>query len=151
MSESIGAALRTGREQRKLTLAQVSEATRIRSHYLQALENGDLSAIPSAAQARGFLRIYAQFLELDLEALIPPPGAAAAPAASAAPTAASPVSPPPAAPVPESAGASPRSLLTSLRERLARFIAPTAPTTESGTAAQPAAEQDSEGKKKAAQ
>src|SRR5574340_234030 len=83
MSESIGAALRSGREQRRLTLAQVSEATRIRTHYLQALENDDLSAMPSAAQARGFMRIYAQFLELDLDALIPP--AATVPAVEAVP------------------------------------------------------------------
>ena len=71
MSDTIGSALKARREQRQLTLAQISEATRIRSHYLQALENDDLSAIPSAAQARGFLGIYAQFLNLDLQALIP--------------------------------------------------------------------------------
>ena len=54
MTESIGAALRKRREQRQLTLQQVSEATRIRVHALQALENDDISAMPSAAQARGF-------------------------------------------------------------------------------------------------
>jgi len=92
MSESIGVALRRARERRQLTLAQVSETTRVRSHYLQALENGDISAMPSAAQARGFLKIYADFLGLDLQTLIPPaaepsqatPAAAPAPSAPAA-------------------------------------------------------------------
>lgn len=77
MSETIGAALRAAREQRQLTLAQVSESTKLRIHYLQALENDDISAMPSAAQARGFLRLYAEFLGLDLERLIPAPIAVA--------------------------------------------------------------------------
>jgi cytoskeleton protein RodZ len=75
MSETVGAALKAAREQRRLTLAQVSESTKIRIHYLQALENDDISAMPSEAQARGFLRLYASFLGLDLERLIPPPAA----------------------------------------------------------------------------
>ena len=71
MSESVGAKLKQARELRRLTVEQVAEATKIRSHYLQALENDDHSAIPSAAQARGFLRIYADFLELNLADLMP--------------------------------------------------------------------------------
>jgi transcriptional regulator with XRE-family HTH domain len=81
MSESMGAALRAAREMRHFTLAQVSETTRIRQHYLQALENGDISVMPSAAQARGFLKIYAEFLGLDFDVLV----TAAAPEPSAAP------------------------------------------------------------------
>lgn len=71
MTETIGAALKRAREERRLSLAQVSETTKIRSHYLQALENDDISAVPSTAQARGFLRIYADFLGLDLSKLVP--------------------------------------------------------------------------------
>jgi transcriptional regulator with XRE-family HTH domain len=65
MEESIGTRLKQARESRRLTLQQVSETTKVRPHYLQALENDDLSAISSAAQARGFLRIYAEFLGLN--------------------------------------------------------------------------------------
>jgi transcriptional regulator with XRE-family HTH domain len=88
MSETVGAALKAAREQRRLTLAQVSESTKVRIHYLQALENDDISAMPSAAQARGFLRLYVDFLGLDLERLIPPPAAVVAepPAAAEAAT-----------------------------------------------------------------
>ena len=72
MNESIGARLKQARELRRLTIQQVSEITKVRPHYLQALENDDLSAIPSVAQARGFLRIYAEFLELTPTDLVPP-------------------------------------------------------------------------------
>ena len=71
MKESIGALLRRTRELRRLTIAQVSESTRVRSHYLQALESDDLSAMPSTAQARGFLRNYAEFLGLEIDELLP--------------------------------------------------------------------------------
>ena len=66
MAESIGSTLKQRREARHLSISQVAEQTRIRPHYLQALENDDLSAIPSMAQARGFLRIYTDFLGLNL-------------------------------------------------------------------------------------
>jgi transcriptional regulator with XRE-family HTH domain len=71
MNESIGARLKQARELRRLTIQQVSETTKVRPHYLQALENDDLSAISSVAQARGFLRIYAEFLGLSPADLVP--------------------------------------------------------------------------------
>src|SRR5512146_3263962 len=105
MSDSIGARLRQARELRRLTLQQVSDTTKVRPHYLQALESDDHSAIPSAAQARGFLRIYAAFLELDLADLLPPP-----PPPEPAPT---------AAPVEAAATPGPPpNLWDGLRERL---------------------------------
>lgn len=70
MSETIGQRLRGAREARSLTLEEVSRATHIRIHYLQALEAGDLHALPSRAQARGFLRAYAGFLGLPPEQLL---------------------------------------------------------------------------------
>src|SRR5512141_2646275 len=109
MSESIGARLRQARELRRLTLQQVSETTKLRTHYLQALENDDYTAIPSAAQARGFLRLYAEFLQLDVAELLPP----AAPAEPASADAAREAAPAPA--VPARAG-----LLDGLRKRFAR-------------------------------
>jgi cytoskeleton protein RodZ len=66
---TIGEQLRQARESRKLTIKQVTQATRLRAHYLQAMEDDDFSAMPSVAQARGFLRLYADFLGLDIDAL----------------------------------------------------------------------------------
>lgn len=70
MAESIGQQLRQARQARALTLEEVASATHVRVHYLQALEAGDLGAVPSLAQARGFLRIYAEHLGLDAVALL---------------------------------------------------------------------------------
>ena len=111
MNDSVGARLRQARELRRLTLPQVSESTKVRTHYLQALENDDLSAIPSAAQARGFLHIYAEFLELDLERIMPPAPAVSVPAAPAPDANAIPV---------QTAPSARPSLWDSLRQRLMR-------------------------------
>lgn len=73
MEQTIGTALRLRREEKKLTLEQVSQETRIRINYLQAIENDQLTALPSLAQARGFIRLYANFLGLDPYALLEPP------------------------------------------------------------------------------
>ncbi len=70
MSESIGQRLKREREARYLTLERASDDTRIRIVFLQALEADDYSVIPSAAQGRGFLRNYAEYLELNLDEMI---------------------------------------------------------------------------------
>lgn len=67
---TIGEQLKLAREARKLTIKQVVQVTHVRAHYLQALETDDFSAMPSIAQARGFLRLYAEFLGLDADVLI---------------------------------------------------------------------------------
>lgn len=109
--QSIGEQLKQAREARKLTIKQSVQATRIRSYYLEALEADDLSAIPSPAQARGFLRLYAEYLGLDLSvgqvsdlsASLAAPQADSAPRQEpAAGPEASPVPPTPVEPEPDS-------------------------------------------------
>ena len=68
--ETIGQRLKKAREYLNLTLEKAEEATHIRLQYLQALEADDFSSMPSPIQARGFLRNYAGYLELDLDAII---------------------------------------------------------------------------------
>lgn len=70
MQETIGQRLRREREARYLSLEKAAEETRIRRLYLQALEADDYSVMPSAAQGRGFLRNYAEYLSLDIDELI---------------------------------------------------------------------------------
>jgi cytoskeletal protein RodZ len=70
MSDSVGEQLRNARQERNLSLEQVARATHMRVHYLQALESDQLEAIPSQAQARGFLRAYAEYLELDVNQVL---------------------------------------------------------------------------------
>ena len=70
MIESIGQRLKRARESRNLTVHQATEATRIRVQFLEALEADNYAVMTSAAQARGFLRNYADFLGLDLDAAL---------------------------------------------------------------------------------
>jgi cytoskeleton protein RodZ len=70
MTQTIGQRLKTEREEQRLTLEKVFEATRIRVPYLQALEADDLSLLPSPVQARGYLRNYAEFLGLDFDFIL---------------------------------------------------------------------------------
>jgi cytoskeleton protein RodZ len=70
MFESIGQRLKKERVARFLSLEKASEATRIRIVFLQALEADDYSVMPSAAQGRGFLRNYAEYLELNIDEMI---------------------------------------------------------------------------------
>ena len=70
MTQTIGQRLKAEREEQRLTIEKVFEATRIRIPYLQALEADDLSKMPSPVQARGYLRNYVEFLGLNYEQLL---------------------------------------------------------------------------------
>jgi cytoskeleton protein RodZ len=70
MAENVGEQLKKARLDRGLTLLEASHQTRIRPHYLEALENDRRDLLPSIVQGRGFLRLYADFLRLPSAALI---------------------------------------------------------------------------------
>jgi cytoskeleton protein RodZ len=70
MMQTIGQRLKAEREEQRLTLEKVFEATRIRVQYLQALEADDISVMPSPVQARGYLRNYAEYLGFDVEQML---------------------------------------------------------------------------------
>ncbi len=66
----IGDTLRQRRESISLSLSDVEHYTRLKQHYLRALENGRINDLPSAVQGRGMLSNYAEFLNLDVDALL---------------------------------------------------------------------------------
>ena len=70
MAETVGEQLKTAREARKLTLEQVYQATRVNVRFLKALEEDRHESLPSAVQAKGFLRLYSDFLGLPTQALV---------------------------------------------------------------------------------
>lgn len=70
MSETLGQRLKKERESLFLTLEKAADETRIRQIFLQALEADDYSVMPSAAQGRGFLRNYAEYLNLNIDEMI---------------------------------------------------------------------------------
>jgi cytoskeleton protein RodZ len=61
----IGNSLRGARKRQKLELSDVERATRIRTKYLEALEEERFDVLPGTAYVKGFLRTYADFLGLD--------------------------------------------------------------------------------------
>lgn len=66
----LGEKLRSQRELMGLTLGDVERHTHIREHYVRALEEGDISHLPSPVQGRGMLSNYASFLGLNTEAVL---------------------------------------------------------------------------------
>ncbi|MGZ8665529.1 MAG: helix-turn-helix domain-containing protein, partial [Solirubrobacterales bacterium] len=69
LEPAIGATLRDTRTRRKIDLAEVESATKIRVRYLRALENEEWDVLPGGAYTRSFIRTYATFLGLDGERL----------------------------------------------------------------------------------
>lgn len=67
MSELSGSQLRAIREEKHIPLEQVASATRIRLSLLEALEMDEYAELGSRTQARGFLKLYADFLGVPFE------------------------------------------------------------------------------------
>lgn len=67
---SVGETLKNQREVLGLSLDDVARHTHLRVHYLQALELGDMTAMPSPVQGSGMLKNYAEFLGLDPEPML---------------------------------------------------------------------------------
>ncbi len=63
--QRLGEILRQQRERKGITLEQAAEDTRIREKFLVALESGDHPSLPGAVYTKGFLRNYADYLDLD--------------------------------------------------------------------------------------
>ena len=64
-STPLGEFLRRARERRGLTLQEISRATRIPRRHLDALEQGNLAALPGGFYRRAEIRAYAEVVHLD--------------------------------------------------------------------------------------
>jgi cytoskeleton protein RodZ len=65
-----GASLRDERLRRQLSVAQIAESLHLDQATITRLEADDYSALPPLTFVRGYLRAYAQWLELDADDLI---------------------------------------------------------------------------------
>jgi cytoskeleton protein RodZ len=81
-SAGLGELLRCAREHRGLTLAQISNETKIPQRHLEALEHDNLAAVPGGFYRRAEIRAYARAVHLDqnlalarLERALKPSGA----------------------------------------------------------------------------
>lgn len=66
----IGTTLKSRREDLSLDLREVSQSLRIRYEYLKALEDDDFGKFPAEIYAKGFIREYARYLNIDPDPLI---------------------------------------------------------------------------------
>lgn len=65
----VGEILRAERERRGWSVVDVAKHLKIRRVQLEAIESGDFSELPRGAYAPGFVRSYAELMDLDAAAL----------------------------------------------------------------------------------
>lgn len=70
LARRVGAILREAREERKLSMKDVARETNITQKYIEALETEDFSQFPGETYALGFLRNYADYLNIDTEQIL---------------------------------------------------------------------------------
>lgn len=61
----LGQLLKKARTERKLTLDDLQEMTKIRTAYLEAIEDGDFKRLPGNFYVRAFIKSYAEAVGLD--------------------------------------------------------------------------------------
>ncbi|WP_308639307.1 RodZ domain-containing protein [Paenibacillus silvisoli] len=66
----LGALLRKAREQRRLSLDDIQELTKIRKRYLEAIEEGTYNVLPGSFYVRAFVKNYAEAVGLDAEEVL---------------------------------------------------------------------------------
>jgi cytoskeletal protein RodZ len=66
MVESVGKKLNQARVKRGLTIDEVAHATKLRPDKIAALESDDYTRFANNIYAKGFLQIYARFLNVDV-------------------------------------------------------------------------------------
>lgn len=64
-NESFGEYLKREREYRHITLDELSNATRIRKYYLDAIERDEYKLLPGESYLKGFVRSYAKYIGID--------------------------------------------------------------------------------------
>lgn len=65
--ESFGEYLRRERELRHIELDEISQTTKIKKSYLQAIENDAYEELPDIALVKGFIRAYCNYIGLNPE------------------------------------------------------------------------------------
>lgn len=68
--KSVGQLLKETRKAKGLGLSVVAKETKIRPPFLLAIEADQIDSLPTPAIARGFIKNYAEFLELNPEEVL---------------------------------------------------------------------------------
>lgn len=64
--QTVGDLLRSRREKKRFSIEDAHKFLKIHPQFLRALEDGDYSVFSDKVHAKGFLKIYAEFLDLDV-------------------------------------------------------------------------------------
>ena len=67
--DGVGSFLRSAREKKGVPLRSISEHTRIRTYYLESIENGDFDKLPTGPVGLGFVRAFADAVGVDCGAV----------------------------------------------------------------------------------
>lgn len=70
MAATIGEELRIAREQRGISLREISDQTRISVHYLESIELDDYKRLPGGIFNRSFVKAYARSVGYDEKAAV---------------------------------------------------------------------------------
>ena len=66
----IGEILRKERENQRMTIQDIEDGTSIRAAYIEAIESGDYDKMPGRVYAKGFVKNYANFLNLNGDEIV---------------------------------------------------------------------------------
>jgi transcriptional regulator with XRE-family HTH domain len=67
---TLGEQLKAARKAKGVTESEAGSATRVLRQIITAMENDDFSEMPAPTYAKGFIRLYAEYLGLDPEPLV---------------------------------------------------------------------------------
>lgn len=70
MTESVGASLKTAREERGLSIAEVAQSLKFAPRQIEALEQDRFDLLPGGTFVRGMVRAYARLLKLPPEPML---------------------------------------------------------------------------------
>ncbi len=68
--KTVGQTLNLERKKRKLTIENIQKAIKIHPKFIKALEEDDYTVFDGEVHAKGFLRIYADFLGLPIDEML---------------------------------------------------------------------------------
>ena len=68
--KTVGQMLKDQRDQKKLTLEDIHKFIKIHPSFLTALEEGNYDVFSGKIHAKGFLKIYAEFLDLNVDQIL---------------------------------------------------------------------------------
>ena len=69
-SQKVGEILKQAREEKDISLGEISREIKVREKYLEKIEKGEYENLPPDVYARGFVKRCASFLGLDSERIV---------------------------------------------------------------------------------